>query len=53
MLVDKEAILPQHQIVPLGSGKIGAAGKVKLVQDLFQNVVKEEWVFQVVTTQDS
>ena len=36
MLVDKEAILPHNHQIPTGNGKIGAVGKVEIIQALHQ-----------------
>ena len=34
MFVDKEAILPLNHRTPIGSGEIGAVGKMKIIQAL-------------------
>ena len=36
MFVDKEAILPHNHQIPTGNGKIGAVGKVEIIQALHQ-----------------
>ena len=52
MFVDKEAILPHNNRISTCSDKIGAVGKVSILQALYQKDGKRRKFFKVLRTED-